>query len=325
MHSQSKVMLIMFSAVVTKIVAAEAWDAPAVHALMLESAALPLTGPAQECRRGSQGASRGVAVAPVGLLPLQAQATADQGQAGTGSGLTIADAAKASAVQQITAPTNFAKPAHVTDPRGIVVRSGGGDCWRTGTWTPAQATVVGCDGVLARALPVPAPAEPGKPEPTGAAAPTPEFAPDTVGSATTIPDDAAQEALATRPESRGARVTYTADLFFDVDSAVLKPAVKAKLNTLASRVADSPVKLLVVVGHADTAGPTTYNQRLSERRKSAVVSYLWKKGLRPKRLFSEGKGETQPVASNASRAGRAKNRRVHVDVHVDVITAHSRN
>ena len=121
------------------------------------------------------------------------------------------------------------------------------------------------------------------------------------------PGPAAAEALSEK-------VTFDTDTFFDFDKSLLKPAGKAKLDTLAARLADSSVEVVVAVGHTDATGPATYNQRLSERRARAMVDYLRDKGLPPDRIFNEGKGETEPIASNASKAGRAKNRRVEVEV-----------
>jgi OOP family OmpA-OmpF porin len=192
------------------------------------------------------------------------------------------------------------RSAYLTDSRGIVVRSGSGACWRTRAWTPAQASVIGCDGVLALAQPVPAPAEP-----AGAtAAPIPST--DGLGTVAT-PSLAASEPLSEK-------VTFDTDTFFDFDKSTLKPDGKARLDTLAARLADSAVEVVVAVGHADAIGPATYNQRLSERRARAMVDYLREKGLPTDKIFNEGKGETQPIASNASKEGRAKNRRVEVEV-----------
>ena len=190
--------------------------------------------------------------------------------------------------------------AYLTDSRGIVVRSGSGDCWRTGVWTPAHASVVGCDGVLALAQPVPAPAEPGG----ATAAPSPPSA--GLGAAASSGEAAA--------DTLTEKVTFDTDAFFDFDKSVLKPDGKAKLDTLAARLADSSVEVIVAVGHTDAIGPAKYNQRLSERRARAMVDYLREKGMPPEKIFNEGKGETQPVASNASTAGRAKNRRVEIEV-----------
>jgi len=68
------------------------------------------------------------------------------------------------------------------------------------------------------------------------------------------------------------------------------------------------------VGHADSTGADAYNQKLSVRRSEAVKAYLVSKGIEKNRIYTEGKGEMQPVADNKTASGRAKNRRVEVEV-----------
>ncbi len=74
------------------------------------------------------------------------------------------------------------------------------------------------------------------------------------------------------------------------------------------------VEVVVAVGHTDTTGPASYNQRLSVRRAEAVKAYLVSNGVPAGRIFTEGKGEMNPIANNDTRAGRAKNRRVEVEL-----------
>ncbi|MFT3811914.1 MAG: OmpA family protein [Acidovorax sp.] len=155
-------------------------------------------------------------------------------------------------------------------------------CWRDANWTPATAAV-GCDGAL---QPAPAPA------PVAAApAPAPVPAP----------------AVATK-------VTFAADAFFDFDKAVLKPEGKAKLDDLASKVKDINLEVIIAVGHTDSVGSDAYNQKLSVRRAEAVKAYLVSKGIEKNRVYTEGKGKKQPIADNKTAAGRAKNRRVEIEV-----------
>ena len=71
---------------------------------------------------------------------------------------------------------------------------------------------------------------------------------------------------------------------------------------------------LIAVGHTDSVGSDSYNQRLSIRRSEAVKSYLVSKGVEKNRVYTEGKGEKQPVADNKTAEGRAKNRRVEIEV-----------
>jgi OOP family OmpA-OmpF porin len=166
-------------------------------------------------------------------------------------------------------------------------------CWRDANWTPATAAV-GCDGALVRAA-APAPA------PAPQAAPAPAPAP------------AARPAPAPQPPA-ATKVTYAADAFFDFDKAVLKPEGRAKLDDLVSKIQGINLEVIIAVGHTDSVGTDAYNQRLSVRRAEAVKAYLVSKGIERNRVYTEGKGEKQPVADNRTAEGRAKNRRVEIEV-----------
>ena len=109
-------------------------------------------------------------------------------------------------------------------------------------------------------------------------------------------------------------MTYAADTFFDFDKAVLKADGKAKLDDLADKVKGINLEVVIAVGHADSTGPDAYNQKLSVRRAEAVKAYLVTKGIEKNRVYTEGKGEKQPVADNKTSAGRSKNRRVEIEV-----------
>jgi len=110
------------------------------------------------------------------------------------------------------------------------------------------------------------------------------------------------------------RVTFAADTFFDFDRAVLKPEGRAKLDDLVEKVRGINLEVIIAVGHTDSIGTVEYNQRLSVRRAEAVRAYLVSRGIESNRIYTEGKGETQPVADNRTREGRAKNRRVEIEV-----------
>jgi OOP family OmpA-OmpF porin len=110
------------------------------------------------------------------------------------------------------------------------------------------------------------------------------------------------------------KVTYAADVFFDFDKSVIKPEGKAKLDDLAGKVKGINLEVIIAVGHADSIGTDEYNQKLSVRRAEAVKAYLSSKGIDKNRLYTEGKGEKQPVADNRTSEGRAKNRRVEIEV-----------
>ena len=167
-------------------------------------------------------------------------------------------------------------------------------CWRDANWTPATA-FPGCDGAIApvvapRAAPAPAPAP-------VAAAPAPAPAPAPAAPAT----------VATK-------VTYAADAFFDFNKSVVKPDGKAKLDDLVGKIKDINLEVIIAVGHTDSVGGDAYNQKLSVRRSEAVKAYLVSKGIEKNRVYTEGKGEKQPVADNKTAEGRAKNRRVEIEV-----------
>ncbi len=175
---------------------------------------------------------------------------------------------------------------------GEVWKNATGQCWRSGTWTPATAAQ-GCDGAIA-----PAPAA--APAPAPAAAPAPAPAPRAAAPA---PAPAA-----------AAKVTYAADAFFDFDKSVLKPEGKAKLDDLVGKVKAISLEVIIAVGHTDSIGSDAYNQKLSVRRAEAVKAYLVSKGIEKNRIYTEGKGEKQPIADNRTKEGRAKNRRVEIEV-----------
>ena len=125
---------------------------------------------------------------------------------------------------------------------------------------------------------------------------------------------AAPAAKAAAPVAAASKVTYAADAFFDFDKAVVKPAGKAKLDDLVAKVKGINLEVIIAVGHTDSIGSDAYNQKLSVRRAEAVKAYLVSKGIEKNRIYTEGKGEKQPVASNKTKEGRAKNRRVEIEV-----------
>ncbi|MEY3875771.1 MAG: hypothetical protein RIR50_942 [Pseudomonadota bacterium] len=110
-----------------------------------------------------------------------------------------------------------------------------------------------------------------------------------------------------------AKVTLNADALFDFDKSVLKPAAQASLDSLAGKVKSLTLEVIVAVGHTDSIGTDAYNQKLSIRRAEAVKKYLVSQGIEAKRIYVEGKGESQPVADNKTKEGRAKNRRVQIE------------
>jgi OOP family OmpA-OmpF porin len=158
-------------------------------------------------------------------------------------------------------------------------------CWRDAFWTPATANAK-CDGALV------------------AQAPTPPAPPAPVAPAIT-----------------SQKITYQADTLFDFDKAVLKPAGKAKLDDLASKIQGLNLEVVVATGYTDRIGSDKYNDRLSLRRAQAVKAYLVSKGIEANRIYTEGKGKRNPVTTGCNQKNRkqliaclAPDRRVEVEV-----------
>lgn len=116
------------------------------------------------------------------------------------------------------------------------------------------------------------------------------------------------------PQPVSEKVSFAAEALFDFDKSVVKPAGMAALDELLAKLQGMNTEVMVTVGHTDSVGTDRYNQALSQRRAEAVKAYLVSKGVTSDRVYTEGKGESQPVASNATDAGRASNRRVTVEV-----------
>ena len=187
---------------------------------------------------------------------------------------------------------------YVIDQRDVVAKSGFGLCWRTGYWSPAAASTA-----MAGEFPV------------GCACDKDIVPADkcTVKAAAAAP----------APKPTADKVKLSADALFDFDKAVLKAEGKAKLDQLAAQAKSLKLEVILAVGHTDRLGSNAYNQRLSERRAAAVKTYLVSKGVDANRVYTEGKGETQPVTGNKCDkvGGRAAqisclqpDRRVEVEV-----------
>lgn len=94
----------------------------------------------------------------------------------------------------------------------------------------------------------------------------------------------------------------------------LSPSFQATLNSVTATVRKYCDVTVRVVGHTDSVGSPTANMSLSERRAGSVVSYMAQQGLERNRASGEGKGQNEPIASNADEAGRQQNRRVEIFV-----------
>ena len=104
------------------------------------------------------------------------------------------------------------------------------------------------------------------------------------------------------------------NVLFEFDSAVLTGDAERVLDQIVQRLNGSDVVTVEVVGHTDSRGSDAYNQSLSQKRAQSVVNYLGSHGLDKAKLHASGKGESQPVADNATDSGRAQNRRVELHV-----------
>jgi outer membrane protein OmpA-like peptidoglycan-associated protein len=119
--------------------------------------------------------------------------------------------------------------------------------------------------------------------------------------------------LETRETARGLIVNLS-DVLFDTAKATLKPGAREKLSKISGILLSHPGLEIAVEGHADSRGSESYNQQLSEARASSVRDYLVREGIAPGTVATSGFGETQPVASNDTAAGRQQNRRVELIV-----------
>jgi OOP family OmpA-OmpF porin len=217
------------------------------------------------------------------------------------------------------------KGGYVQDARGVIVRDPFGLCWRTAYWSPALAQAE-CEGGMVAAAPAmmaaPATTTYVAPAVTTYVAPVAAVAAAPVVAAVAAPAAApvvaapvaAAPAAPAQPAVTVEKVTFAADAFFDTNKAVLKPEAKAKLDDLASKIKAITLEVIIAVGHTDSDASDAYNQKLSVKRAEAVKAYLVSKGIEANRVYTEGKGEKQPVADNKTKEGKAKNRRTEIEV-----------
>ena len=182
----------------------------------------------------------------------------------------------------ISAGSVMAQPKNVdnwVNSTGTPWRNGDGTlCWRDAAWTPATAAA-NCDGWLA---PKPAAAAPAKP---------------------------AASKVAQK------KITLQADTLFDFDKSTLKSGGVATLNKVAQDIKKMKLEVVIIVGYTDSVGSDAYNIALGQRRANAVKSFLTNDGgVEATRVYTESKGKADPVASNATAEGRAKNRRAVIEV-----------
>jgi OmpA-OmpF porin, OOP family len=198
----------------------------------------------------------------------------------------IKNIAKKSLLVALLAGIGFSAVAqervYVIDQRDVVAKSGFGLCWRTGYWTPAAAAAdkAGCECDK-------------------------DLLPKDVCEPKAAPAPAAAAAPAAAPKPSGEKITVAADALFDFNKAVLRPAGQAKLDELVAKAKAINLEVILAVGHTDRIGGADYNQKLSEKRAAAVKEYLVAKGIEANRVYTEGKGKTQPVTGDTCK-GNAK-------------------
>lgn len=176
-------------------------------------------------------------------------------------------------------------PGYAGNTHSLVWVNSSSECVRTSSWNKDMATK-GCDADLLPKM----------------AAITPEPAPAPAAKPVMVPTVE--------------KITLREDALFDNGRADLRAKGKAELDALAARMSDKNITLenVAITGHASAPGTNNFNQLLSERRAEAVKAYLVQKGIDPTRIFSQGMGEMQPIASNETLDGQAQNRRVEVEI-----------
>ena len=179
------------------------------------------------------------------------------------------------------ASTALAASGYVSDSEGKVVTSGFGECVKNGAWQQDLSTPE-CDPALAARL-----------------------------EADRATDLAAVEPSI--PEPALLRLSDKRNVMFEFNSATLTPAATEELDRVLGKIREfDQIESIDVVGHTDNTGSERYNQSLSEQRAASVSQFLESRGVRASLLSTQGEGEARPVADNATREGRAMNRRVDI-------------
>ena len=224
----------------------------------------------------------------------------------------------------------------VTNPSGMGVTTGYGECWGA---RGGMTGIGNCGGAMPAPKPAPAPAPAPKPAPPKDS--DGDGVPDTRDECPGTPKGVAVTVFGCPKDSDGDGVTDDMDKCpgtragaevnadgceiigdisinvrgdeFDFNSARLKPAMMTALDDVAARLkASRGQEYLEIVGHTDSIGPAAYNQALSERRAQAVADYLAGKGIAKGTMHVSGRGESEPVADNRTEKGRSANRRVDI-------------
>lgn len=209
---------------------------------------------------------------------------------------------------------------------GRVVMDTYGNCVRTSQWN-IDRNIVGCGKAKPapvaavapqQAQPAPAPAA-AAPAPA-AAAPAAAPAAASASAAPAVAAAAAVPVVAAASQNKPMRtVTVSGDAFFDTNKATFRKEAQPELEKISQRVRGvTSVEAIQITGYTDNTGTADYNQKLSEQRASTVKDFLVKNGIDPSKITIVGRGMNDPIADNATKEGRAKNRRVEVMVKGEV-------
>ena len=201
-----------------------------------------------------------------------------------------------------------------TTVNGAIFRSATtGECVRSGSWTKeAAAKVAECQDKVAKPKAAPAP----KPAPV-AAAPVAAAVVDSDGDGVPDTADKCPGSPSDKPvDADGCTIVSVVleDVQFELNSSELTPDSSASLDKVVSAMNEYPSLRIEIQAHTDSMGEASYNQSLSEKRAASVRDYLVAKGVAADRMEAKGYGETNPIADNGTRMGRAKNRRVELQV-----------
>ena len=176
---------------------------------------------------------------------------------------------------------------NLVDASGAPVRDASGACVQTSGINHPDCMPKKVEPPKTAPAPAPKPVEPPKPAP----APAPKPAPQPVKAA----------------------ITIQAEALFDFDKSALKSEGKKSLDDAIAKLKSIDVEMIIATGHTDSVGTDAYNQKLSERRATTVKEYLVSQGISAAKVTTLGKGETQPIGTNKTADGRAKNRRVDIE------------
>jgi len=175
-----------------------------------------------------------------------------------------------------------------TDSQGVPVRDASGNC-------VLSSGIVHPDCGAKKDAPAPMPSSPASP------------------AAPAAPSTPAAPAAKPAPASVKQAIVIQADALFDFDKSVVRPDGKKNIDAALAKLAGVDVEMVIATGHTDSVGTDAYNVKLSDRRAAAVKAYLVSKGIAASKITTLGKGESQPVATNKTKEGRQKNRRVDIE------------